>query len=43
MRVDSLEEELKHLVRDLLGAGAVDLVDLLRVRVVGVQPAELQR
>lgn len=36
-----LEEHLKHFVRDLLGPSAVDLVDLLCVRVVGVKAAEL--
>ena len=38
-----LKEELKHVVRDLLGSGAVDLVHLLGVRVVGVQAAELEK
>ena len=36
-----LEKLFKHFVRHLLGAGAVDLEDLLCVGVVGVQTSEL--
>ena len=35
------EEGVEHLVGDLLGAGPVDLVDLLGVGVVGVKAPEL--
>ncbi len=42
MCCDLLEEELKHLVGDLLRTGAVYLVHLLSIRVVRVQSTELQ-
>ena len=36
-----LEKGLEHVLRDLFGPGAVDLVDLLGVGIVGVQATKL--
>ena len=41
MKQNSLEEGLEHVIRHLLRPGAVDLVDLLGVRVVRVESSEL--